>query len=558
MHAQERAALVAARLKACTYRGDRIDALREAKKIAESDTITAGTYFLDILCTMVQSMEMTNEDVLYSVLNTIITGKSGSEFIDIMCKKHDAADIVVKYMVDRSTEESSEIEKMVCTIAKEKQREIQHRIMSAQEQDSIFDGVEKGKKIVLDVLHIVERGSASMRKFMVYSGAVESLMALGARAKDTHTARKALDMLAEMIGEGREVAEYIAEIGWIEWMKKIAEKHTHHSTSVLYAMLAQSTTKKSVHAVFDTIMKKKDTMCIYMGTQHSAEVCKEIAETKHKEVYNRMVEQYKASQCITRANCMLGIESNIQEMHTAKRGIAGDVQYMAYIMHSTEPVDEMEIVEYLYTLQDFSKLSYTEAVVYMKTAAVIVSKDNTEIMYSAEIVRIVKEIVATEETEHAVKVLSAYWLMKAQTHAKKQKQENTTEHIGEMLKSTEDTCTVLVGHLVASLVGIQKEGIQCESKKCKRCYYKEMTAQSVYVPAECRALANALWMPKTMHKHILAAYTEHIEIRDREIQERIAKEKVQEGVEEEVRVEVEERVQEGVREEGVQGSTVQI
>jgi len=519
MDIEEKSVLTSARIRGATYPGDKIEALKDAYKIAEEDSVVAGVNFLELICEVLKDAKLRKEEVVYKILNKVFEGKGGSEFIEIFFKNTEGTEIFSSYLVDPVAEELPELEKMIMTLAKEKRKKICEVLMQSSKQNEIFEQAENGKEIVLDVVRVVIPYSVSLRKFLIFRGFVESLMNLALRSKEREVSRKAVSILSEMMETGAECAGYFLELRWKDWLAKILERHPLHGCSFICSISQKILQKEELSFFLPFLVSLKELAGIYHVTLYSQDARELLLKEPLQSSYKRLADGARSSECPTRCNLVLGIENNLYQKTRLPKGEIGDLFYLATHPNGQTPEEKShragaintpqeEIELFLYGISSISSKSPTASAIYFKTAVVEMLNNKSSLFYSTEIVHLVKEISESEDAPSEIHAIASFWLICLYVILENADHEEFPDVLKDIdriaLESNKFLVSLLNGHSHPPFSS------QCETGTCKRCYYSEISSGGSFVPLSTRALTNPLWLPQRYHERIFSKYTEYL------------------------------------------------
>ncbi|KAI5184528.1 hypothetical protein NEHOM01_0203 [Nematocida homosporus] len=528
MDIQERAALIASRLKAATYPGDKKSALEEALKLTEEDTLIGGTYFLDVLTTLIKDPEIEKTPLLYQILNHIFTSPNGLEFMDIFCKKDNILPQIITYLLSPTTDEIPELMQTIRTIAKQKQKQLTTYLISSPNQTKVFEEAFYGREIVIDVLVILFKSSNTLKKLLIFNGFLEGMLKLSQTAKEREISRKSLLSIAELLNNSPESIEYFLELSWSTWLAKMLKLHPHHTLKIIYVLAAFPKSKSLLVSFLPTLIDLNDLLSIYLLTTNSSEL-----PTSHLSLTQPLLSQLHKlltksllSSCPMRWNCTLGIYTNLSHYNILSTGPStyslGDLPFLAQLIaslptttttqattttNSTSPtLDETDLALFLYKLPQITTTKLNSALTYLKTAVLLLLNPHPDpIISSPDILFALREILENEEVAAPLKSLTSFWLLQTYLYLHR---HNEAQIQSSVFKNLPITITPPAQALIAAqFTSIPSN---CTTQHCKRCYFAEISATSAAIPPSFHSLANPLWFPAAAIPSLLSTFTQYL------------------------------------------------
>lgn len=518
MDLQERGALISARIRACSYPGDRKKALEDANRLAEEDSLVAGTYLIECIGNLLMEKRIEEPELLYSLTNKIFRGRSGDEFIDILYKKEN---LVIKLLEELMQEESiEEKEEVVKYIAERKPKEIAEAVMGFNQQNTLFFHAFNGNRVIIEVFTKVFVYSSSFRQFLMFNGFIEAMQMLSLKAQERESARSALIFLSEIIRCGVEGAKYFMQTKWETWIKSMLDRYTHHALRVIYSLAAYEGTRMYLLSLLPELLHAKDPLALSLVVQHA-----QIDEAEDQSLAEKVIEVVKEgelSHCPMRANCslLLSLCVNPLLLHRYK---PGDIFFLASLLSTLErqldldnayPTQNEEVSHFLQQLPQITLMRPVKAIIFLKTAITLmlgvsgVNKVN-ESMYSTETINALREIVEADRAILPIKSLSALWLAKAYLQIEEREGTTAVEEKWSLFAQMHDNIISLYRNLLSSLVAppfhcstIPNNNTSC-SEGCKRCYLKGVSAAGGELPTAALLLSSPLWVPPSLHARIL-------------------------------------------------------
>ncbi|KAI5172538.1 hypothetical protein NEFER03_1613 [Nematocida sp. LUAm3] len=520
MDIQERAALVSARIKASTYPGDKVDALREAEKIAKEDSLIAGTYFLDSLLVCMRDPHTMDSPLLYAALNEIFLGSSGREFIDIFCKQEEASNYVILSLLDKKTDHLEEKQKTLKAIISRKTKSISSHLIRSPEQNNLFEEAFDGRELVIETLISLFRDSSSLKRILIFNGFIEAMMRISEIPSGREKERLSLVAIAEMLSGDQDAVSYFLTLPWSSWMKKMKEKHPHHLLKIIYLIGIHEKHKKNLFPIISLLLELKDLFSIYALTLNSPETSSHIAKTHHKELLP-ILKQFLSSSCSTRWNTAIGIFCNISiflpKNNTEENQNIISVKFFSNLLQKnhSNPIEESEVLIFLYKIPELHSLSYNEQLLYLKTSLILL--EHSPLLLSREILYTIRNALEEEEKEYPLKVLLSLWLLSAYEASTQEEKEVTH------FKGISDQIFPQSENILQSIGGAHKHS-HCLRNECRRCLYAEATASSSPLPRVLKALSDDLWLPESSFSSILRLILRHVSNKDtqqREVTQKI-------------------------------------
>ncbi|OAG29265.1 hypothetical protein NEDG_01338 [Nematocida displodere] len=502
MDAQERAALISARLKASTYLGDKLDAVKEADKLASENTLIAGTYLLTALLEVSKDPELFGNSDLFAALNKILTGASGNEFIDIIFKQEDVPSLVVFYLLQKQTDSCPELAQTLEVLARARGAELARSVAASEDLVELLGGASEGRGVLIRVLKTLARTSPSLNKLLIFNGFLEGMMNLSLKAKTREGSREALTALFEAMINGAEGVQYFLELPWRAWLGKVLSLHPHYATRLIQGLASHSRHRKRVAPLLGVVVDLQDLFSIYLLSIREPGPCFEVSEGGLAEKLAAIVEQAKTASCFTKLNTIMGIEYNISQSTETKRGSVGDISFLGRVCQKPVEISEDDVFLLVYDLTKLPQMSLPHSVLFVKTALLLVLHNGSPALLSPEVLQEVRELLETERPSLYVKAACGVWLLKAFLEAAPEEKD-----LGAF-RDLEEKILPQVQHFATALVA--PVPTPCLAKGCKRCYLSEVLASSPLLPEPCQTISHPLWLPPFAAALVLSVYTTYL------------------------------------------------
>ncbi|KAI5192526.1 hypothetical protein NECID01_1975 [Nematocida sp. AWRm77] len=515
MDVQEKIMLVAARLKGSTYPGDKLEALKEARALAEEDSVVAGTHFLDPVIDLLQDTAFRHEDAVFQVLNKIFEGGSGEEFIDIAFKRENMADVCVEYLADAVFEEHTDLFKTVSLLSRAKPEEFSRAIMGSKNQELITEEISKGRTSVLSIVHSLVVESAALRKFLVFTGVMECTMNLALKTRERQAARKGLDLLSALVSSGEDMSAYFLDLSWKEWMHKLLKLHPHHAARLFYSVVCASGSSSCGLLFLAEFIGMQDLMGVYLILRHSKQAYALFTAESPElyEKYKGLLAQLKKNQCVALWNCVSGIEGTLQECsgESVPRHGLEDPLFFSSLAYTSPELTDVDVSMFLYKLEGFGEFSFFSMVFYLKSVIGLLLKDTcpAELFYSVEVLGLVTNFLDAEDIPKEVKPLLGFWLLMAFTGVPEKERSST--HF-DIFKTFYSKHLSFAKEFVHSFLSPGIEASVCGTRACKRCYLTDISFLGRALPSACTAVLHLFYFPSVFVPRIIEAYSSYLYI----------------------------------------------
>ncbi|KAI5180648.1 hypothetical protein NEOKW01_0932 [Nematocida sp. AWRm80] len=502
MNTQQRAVLITARLKASTYPGDRIEALKEANAIAQEDSLIAGVELLDTFLGMTQDKETNKEPLLYTALNKIFLGPSGKEFIEIFLKEAKTKESIIQVLIETELEEVQETIKI---LIKSNPKSLLDHIIQSPTQIQLFTEAVKGRVFIIDIVILLSRRSKSLKKLLIFNGFIEGMISLSKRAKNREVIRHSLNALSQLMIDSLESVKYFLELKWKEWLIQMLNTQTHHALKIVYSISLFPETKEYLFPMLPIVLEIKDPLALYLIIRHYPEGSIFIGDIPANPKYISIYKDITSTRCMTRWNILYGLESSLQEYTSVPiTSDIGSIRYLGYITYHKPEVDETEVAVFLYNLAKIQSIPLVESILYLKTAIVLYLRTSLEILISTGILEVIRELIEIESTPLEIKALSTYWMLLAYLNTPAEAKDKSNYLFSVLNNETLKYIQYFISSFYSTTNRI------CSKDSCLRCYYLDISADTPELPVEIDLISQTLWVPSTVQILILEKYTQYI------------------------------------------------